>query len=280
MDMKRRFARRQQGYTMVELMVSITIALFLLAGLMTLVTHTRSTSAAQNQLSQLQDNERIAMTILTDVIQQAGYFPDPTINTSSIFSAPAAAIGTTAGSVNFVSGQVISGASGGTAPGDSIAVRFASPIKDASNVLPGTIANCAGTSVSDSTTSHVYTNVFQVFTASNGTTYLQCTLYQDGVVYNTYNLVPGLYDMQVQYGLAQSGGSSNNVVTYVPASGFGSNTSSQWQNITSVKVRLYFQVPQYGFAGGQVNGSSTSSALSKQLMYVERIIPIMSQSGG
>lgn len=285
MDMKRQFSeRREYGYTMVELMVSITIALFLLAGLTTLVMHTRQSSATQSQMAQLQDNERMAMTILTDVIQQAGYFPDPTQNTTSIFSAPAAAITTTAGSVDFVSGQAISGASGGGAPGDSIAVRFASPIAysaDTNNYLTSSISSCAGTSIKDTSASHVYTNVFQIATV-NGTSYLQCLLYQDGTFYKSYNLVPGLYDMQVQYGLAQSGGADNNVVTYIPASDFTSNTSAQWQSITSVKMRLYFQLPQYGFTGGQINGSATSAAMSssKPTMYIERVIPIMIQSGG
>ena len=67
----------QRGYTLIELSISIIIALFLMAGLLTLVMHTRNTSTTQIQLQQLQENERIAMTVLANVIQEAGYFPDP-----------------------------------------------------------------------------------------------------------------------------------------------------------------------------------------------------------
>jgi len=272
MDTKLRFSRRREhGYTMVELMVSITIALFLLAGLTTLVMHTRQSSTTQNQMAQLQDNERMAMTILTDVIQQAGYFPDPTQNNSAgLFPASSAPISTTPGSINFsLAGQAISGAGSG-APSDSIAVRFASPIAyatDTQNYLASSITSCAGTSIKDTTASHRYTNVFQVATVNN-TTYLQCLLYQDDVFYKSYNLVPGLSSMQVLYGLA--GGSDNNVTTYAAASGI---SGAQWQSVTSVKLRLYFQQPQYGFSGGQVQSSAPTT-------YVERVIPIMSQSGG
>ena len=269
---------RQRGYTMVELMVSITIALFLMAGLMTIVMHTRKTSASQSQMAQLQDGERVAMTILTDVIQQAGYFPDPTTNTISSFNALPSAISTLGGGpVNFKRGQVISGASGGAA-GDSIAVRFMSPLAyatDSSNYLPTSIANCAGTSVKD-TASHFYTNVFQV---NNSTHYLQCLLYQDNVLVNTYNLVPGVNNMQIQYGVANNG-TDNNVTYYVAAAGFSSNTDTLWQSVTSVRITLYFLLPQYGFTGGQTDSGATSSALQNLTMYVQRVIPIMSQSGG
>ncbi len=76
-----RSAATQRGLTLVELMVAMAIALFLLGGLLTIVQNTRKTFGAQMQLAQLQDNQRLAMTLLGDVIQTAGYFPDPTVNT-------------------------------------------------------------------------------------------------------------------------------------------------------------------------------------------------------
>src|ERR1700734_1114330 len=72
--------RRQRGFTLIELMIALLIGLFLLGGLMTLVQDNRRSFSTQNQLSQLQDAERVAVTIMTDVIQAAGYFPDPTSN--------------------------------------------------------------------------------------------------------------------------------------------------------------------------------------------------------
>ena len=58
--------RAQRGFTLVEVMVALLIGLFLLGGLLRLVQDNRRTFASQNQLSQLQDAERIAMTMITE----------------------------------------------------------------------------------------------------------------------------------------------------------------------------------------------------------------------
>src|SRR3984885_1277174 len=76
-----RRARLQGGFTLVELSVATLIRLFLLGGLLTIVQDMRRTFTNQNQMSQMQDSERLAMTLITDVVQEAGYFPDPTLET-------------------------------------------------------------------------------------------------------------------------------------------------------------------------------------------------------
>src|ERR1700733_7522219 len=111
-----RAASGQSGFTIVEIMVALLIGLFLLGGLMTLVQDNRRTFASQNQLSQLQDAERVAMTMITDVIQTAGYFPDPTTNTVTS-SLPA--VGT------LIAGQYMTGTFNAAAPGDTITVQYA-----------------------------------------------------------------------------------------------------------------------------------------------------------
>src|SRR5471032_483186 len=107
---------RQQGFTLVELSIAVLIGLFLLGGLLTLVQDMRRTFGNQNQLSQLQDSERLAMTLITDVIQAAGYYPDPAVHTVST-SFPAVAPFTT-------DGQAIWGTRNAAAPGDGIFVQF------------------------------------------------------------------------------------------------------------------------------------------------------------
>lgn len=266
----------QLGYTLIELSISIVIALFLMAGLLTLVMHTRNTSTAQNQLQQLQENERIAMTILANVVQEAGYFPDPTLNTTTSLGGETDSglgVGGT-GSVTFATGQSIAGLSGAAAPGDILVARFVAPISDASGVIANSIITCGGTTNTAAVT-HQFTNIFQVATV-NGTTYLQCILKDvTGGTSQTVNLVPGLYDMQVLYGVAT--GTDTNVAEYLPAASVQS--TNNWANVTSVKVRLYFQLPRYGFSGGQTNSAATSSAVTNQTQYVERVIGLMSRVG-
>jgi len=61
--------RAERGFTLVELMVAITVALFLLGGLFATVQSTRRTYGNQNLMAQLQDNERLAMTMLSTAIE-------------------------------------------------------------------------------------------------------------------------------------------------------------------------------------------------------------------
>ena len=74
--------RRVRGFSLVELAVAMTVALFLLGGLLTVLQNMRRAQTTQTGLSQLQDNQRIAMTLLNNVLQSAGYFPDPTVNST------------------------------------------------------------------------------------------------------------------------------------------------------------------------------------------------------
>src|ERR1700688_120107 len=121
----------QRGFTLVELMIALLIALFLIGGLVTLVGAMKITFANQNGLSQLQESERMAMTLMTDVIESTGYFPNPLINTAAT-SFPVS------GSFTFA-GQALVGTGKFTdaAPGNTIAVRYLTTGLD--NVI-----NCTG----------------------------------------------------------------------------------------------------------------------------------------
>ena len=61
-----RFVADQHGFTLVELMVTVAIALFLLGGLVTIVENVRKANLNQTRLAQLQDEQRFALTVITD----------------------------------------------------------------------------------------------------------------------------------------------------------------------------------------------------------------------
>jgi type IV pilus assembly protein PilW len=67
---------RQAGLSLVELMVSITIGMFLLLGLASLLVQQSSTSAELEKSSRQIENGRYAMQLLHDDIQLAGYYGD------------------------------------------------------------------------------------------------------------------------------------------------------------------------------------------------------------
>jgi type IV pilus assembly protein PilW len=66
--------RKQAGLSLIELMISITIGLLLLAGMLTLIVGQSRTRAEIDKSSRQIENGRYALTILQDDIQHAGYY--------------------------------------------------------------------------------------------------------------------------------------------------------------------------------------------------------------
>jgi type IV pilus assembly protein PilW len=221
---QRALIRRQQGYTLIELMVALLISLFLLAGLITLEQGMRSTYGNQSQLAQLQDNERFALTILGEVVQEAGYFPSPTVYTETT-ALPAAGA--------FAAKQPITGVYSAAAPNDTLSVRFLTASGD-------TNINCTG-GTNTSGAVLLYTNVFSISAGANPA--LQCAV--NGAAAQT--LVNGVTNLEVWYGVKTNGAvTTNDVDSYLRASVM---TAANWQNVTSVKVRLTFTNPLFGQPG-------------------------------
>src|ERR1700761_5404882 len=169
-----RVASSQRGFTMLELMIAMTIGIFLLGALMIIVQTNRTVFGNQNKLSQLQDSERMAVTMITDVIQSAGYFPDPTVNTLTSTLIAAAPFG---------SGESINGTHTSATVPDTISVRYMTASLD--NIL-----NCSGTSNTTGANT-IYVNQFFILNSQ-----LVCS-----VGGTNYTLVSGITNMQILYGI-------------------------------------------------------------------------------
>jgi type IV pilus assembly protein PilW len=209
-----RLRAQQQGFTLVELTVALFIGLFLLGGLLTLVQDMRRTFGNQNQLAQLQDNERLAMTLITDVIQAAGYFPNPTQYT----------IGTAFPQVAPFqqSGQAIAGTRNPAAPGDTIFVQFLTAPSDG-------VINCTG-NTNTTGANQIFVNEFSI----DGNEELLCTLNGQAPVV----LVTGVTNLQILYGVKTSFAvANNNVDSFLYANQM---TATDWTNVICVKVTLTF----------------------------------------
>lgn len=237
-------ASSQRGFTLVELMVTIAIALFLLGGLVTVVQNVRGTYANQQALVQLQDQQRFAITLLTDVIQSGGYYDNPTGDTLAT-ALPAVA-------PYFASGQAFYGTQGAAAPGDTISVRFRTAQNDG-------VINCSGSQNTTLGPDHVYTNQFFVNAGQ-----LWCSL--DGAA--PVPLVNGVANLQIYYGVKrQTPGSDYNVDTYEQANA----AANDWSNVSSVRVIVTFANPLFNAPSQPV----------KQPQYIvfERVIQVMSRAG-
>jgi type IV pilus assembly protein PilW len=241
--------RGQSGFTIIELMIALLIGLFLLGGLLTIVQDNRRVFGNQNQLAQLQDNERLALTMMTDVIQMAGYFPDPTSN-----SAQSTMLATAATTPAMVAGQAMTGQTNATAQGDTITVRYTTSGSDG-------ILSCTGTS----TTGGIFTyiNTFSVVPNASGVGQLVCTR-ENGT---QYPLVSGVTNLSVSYGVNTTG-SGNNVDTYMSAATV--TATSNWNNVVSANIALTFTNPLYVVTAPQGQPAT---------FLLQRNVAVMNQTG-
>jgi type IV pilus assembly protein PilW len=230
---------RRRGYSLIELMVAISVALFLMGGALLMVQHTKNAFKAQNQLSQLQESERMAMALIADVIQSSGYYPNPHnfTDAQTLVATPAFA---TAGAPNIATFPIANQV------GDTIAVRYAAGPLD-------NVYNCRGDQNVGVGPFETWENTFSVVPAApaaDGTPQfqLQCSLWSlstNAVV--TTPLVTGVQNLTVQYGINTLGAGGPSCADRYKAT--KDMLPADWGNICSVKVTLTFANP-FNPAGG------------------------------
>lgn len=261
--------RSQSGLTLVELMVAMVISLILLAGLVTVFASMRTSFSTTKELNQLVNQQRLAATVASDSLANAGYYPLTNRTVVGQYQTPEAAFPAATTSVGIngstvaldfaTAGQVVYG-TGATASGslDVLAVRMMT-IKGASPL------NCqGGTNPSASTVERV-TSVFWV---KSSTKQLECTVITDDGGAVTSSSTPLVGGQQLPLAGAPYGGVESLVATYGvdtnasgsvdrymsadtlnssagdvcpdPATGAGSS-SACWPYVRSVRIKLGFK---------------------------------------
>jgi type IV pilus assembly protein PilW len=231
----------QRGYSLIEVSVAMAVALFLLLGMFTVLQSTRKNSGNQNVLAQLQDQERIAMTIMTDVIQQAGYFPNAQTDKITDALQVSAAFAT--------AGQSVFG--GTDAYGDFVTIRY---IGDST----GSVLDCRGSPIPDGTVEEMKFHVQPLTVNANAPLTLWCSV--NG---NDAPLVTNVQSLAVAYGADTSGTGSVNA--YLPAN----QMAPYWTSVESVKLIVSFTNPLFG-QPGQTNNPTIA---------FNRVVGIMANSG-
>jgi type IV pilus assembly protein PilW len=241
----------------------------------------KRTSVTQSGLSQLQDNERMAMTLIADVIESSGYFPNPIINTAAAefpIVAPIAFAGQT--STFTYAGQAVVGAGNyndpplPASPSNSITIRYATAgtvvVPPAS---PDNIINCTGNTSLNATT---FTNTFSLLAdpAVAGAYDLVCQLTDSAAnTTSTVYLVSGVTQLQIYYGVqTNSGVTTGSADTYLDANTV--TAGNYWNKVISVKVTLTFVNPLYGNLAGQNTNPSTPQTIA-----FTRVIDVMNKTG-
>ncbi len=235
-----RLRAEQGGYSLVEVSVAMAVALFLLGGMFTVLQSTRKNSTNQNSLAQLQDQERIAMTMMTDVIQQAGYYPNAQTDKIADKLPVSAAFA--------IPGQSVVG--GTDAYGDYVTVRY---IGDAS----GNVLDCRGSPIANGVVEEMQFHIKPLNANASAPLTLWCSV--NGV---DAPLVPNVRSLAISYGADISG--TNSVSAYLPAS----QMAPYWTNVESVKLKVGFTNPLFG-QPGQLN----------QTISFNRVVGIMANSG-
>jgi type IV pilus assembly protein PilW len=252
--------RTERGFTLVELMVTVAIALFLIGGLLTVLQDVRIAYNNQQSLSQLQDEQRFALTVLADVIQAGGFFPD-SVAWQPQTSLPA--------SGSYAVGQAFFGTHPGGAAPDTIGIRYRTALNDG-------VIMCDGSTNTTVGPTRLYVNTFTVVPpAGNVPGQLQCQLIDGntgGNIDGPVTLVNGVQKLVVYYGVKRNPVPADyNVDTYLTADQMNAG-NGDWSNISSVRVILTFTNPLCPPAGPCQAGQQPT-------IIFERVIEVMSRAG-
>lgn len=216
----------QRGLSLISLMIALLIGTFLLAGLFTVWFQTRQTFSAQNQLAQVQDNQRMALIILGNTVQTAGYYPVAANYSSTPPSTPYQLSTVFTAITPFAAKQTIYGTHSTSNPtSDMLELRFMAD----SNTL-----DCLGQT---DTAQTLVTNTFQIDANNN----LTCSVNNK----TARTIVTGVQGFEVYYGVSSS--QDNSVIEYQTADQVTSGAA--WGNVQSVNLQLTFVNPLHGQSG-------------------------------
>jgi type IV pilus assembly protein PilW len=231
------------GFSLVEFLIAMTIGLFLLAGMATVFSTTNISYNSQTGLAQLQNNQLLAMNMLSNVLQSAGFYTSPQTQSfaaalpgsvtqanlpgnmqlyNSANHSHVTPLSTAPGSsMSFGIGQAVAGGSLYNGGPDVVAVRA-----QGSTTAPIGPLDCSGATTGNLTVS--------VFTVSNGN--LLCLTYASQTAAYPSNwlvLVNNVSSMNVYYGLDPN--STGSATEYVSAANV-----TAWNQVMSVRVTLTF----------------------------------------
>lgn len=213
---------RQRGLTLIEIMVSLVISLFLLAGLLQLFVGTRQSSRVQENLSRVQENGRYTIDYLSRIVRLAGYRSRFTIERGQSFEDAFPAFPAVQGTNN-----------DGSNSSDTITVAF-----EGEGAGQGDIRDCLNTQISNN---NIASNTLSINNNS-----LQCrtrTLTASGNVLSdqTQPIVDNIENIQILYGQNTDNDIWKVADRYISANDVN---ASNWNQIVSIRISLLLRTAE------------------------------------
>ncbi|MGE8448002.1 MAG: PilW family protein [Comamonas sp.] len=205
--------KKNRGFTIIEYMVAMAMSLFCVLAVSGIYIAVKRNFLDQGGISSFQENQRLAMTMLTNSIQSAGYFVDPLTSTQQSVFIENTDWGLT-------TGQFITGSQSDTA-GSSITIRYESASGDG-------VMNCLGAS-NKSGANIVFINTFSVNTDNK----LICKANDSAGDISTVVLASNIKKLNILY--AQDTNADGKTDRYVTA-----NAVTDWKQVKAVRLTMTF----------------------------------------
>ena len=220
---------KQSGLSLIELMVGMIIGLFIMVGISSVYVGNKRSNMTSNELTQLQDNGRAVLQLLTDVIQHTAYTSTSAAPVDDMFirgAVPTSMCSDGADSV--VNTALFSPLANNTTYGDTIGVMYMGDdklaIDCASNELPTT---CQFGGTAATAASRIY-NYFSVQQNASGTPVLMCSGSRTNAA---QEVAEGVENIQFTYGEdIDSDGIADRYVN--------STSVTNWSGVVSVNIAV------------------------------------------
>ena len=189
---------KQSGLSLIELLVAMIIGLFIMVGISSVYVGNKRSNMTSNELSQLQDNGRAVLQLLTDVIQHTAYTSTSAAPVDDMFIRGAVPTSMCSDGADSVTNPgLFSALENNTTYGDTIGVMYMGDDKlnldCASSVLPAT---CRYGGTAATAASRIY-NYFSVQQNTNGVPVLMCAGSRTSTA---QEIAEGVENIQFTYG--------------------------------------------------------------------------------
>lgn len=222
--------KTQLGISLIELLIAMTIGVFLLTGIASSYISSKKTSIERDQMSLLEDNGRIALETLTKVIQHTGYSSgDKSLLPFITQTADVASVACTDGSQSVVNTGIFTAdrivKDGAASDSDSIGVIFYGDNNLFRDCVGGELPAACRANPS---------KVYNSFYVSNGN--LECV---GSRVNKAHVVAEGVENIQFLYGVDTT--ADNLVDRYMTATDLAlaaAGNATIWKSIISVQIAI------------------------------------------